>query len=173
VIRARRRRPLLDHARVSQHLTAKTTNCDTGHFVPDRLSLQSDAGPNTSSQPVAFGSKTMTMTLENPSVTRGHKGLGIASFVIGVICLITVMGLVVVAGVVTNAGRATPEFNMILGLGMISVVFVDLIGIVLGIFGAANRSSKKVYPVLGLVLNVLVVALFSALLIIGLSMRPA
>jgi hypothetical protein len=115
----------------------------------------------------------MTMVLENPSVTRGHKGLGIASFVIGVICLITVMGLVVVAGVATNTGRATTEFNMIIGLAMISVVFIDLIGIVLGIFGAANRSSKKVYPVLGLVLNVLVVALFSALLIIGLSMRPA
>ena len=115
----------------------------------------------------------MTMVLENPSATRGHKGLGIASFIIGVICLITVMGLVTVAGVATNAGRATPEFNMIIGLGMISVVLVDLVGIVLGIFGAADRSSKKVYPVLGLVFNVLVVALFSALLIIGLSMRPA
>lgn len=115
----------------------------------------------------------MTMTLENPSVTRAHKGLGIASFIVGVTCLITVMGLVVVAGVTTNAGRATPEFNMIVGLGMISAVFVDLIGIVLGIFGAADRSSKKVYPVLGLVLNVLVVALFTALLIVGLSMRPA
>lgn len=115
----------------------------------------------------------MTMTLENPSATRAHKGLGIASFIVGVTCLITVMGLVVVAGVTTNAGRATPEFNMIVGLGMISAVFVDLIGIVLGIFGAADRSSKKVYPVLGLVLNVLVVALFTALLIVGLSMRPA
>jgi hypothetical protein len=115
----------------------------------------------------------MTMALENPSVTRGHKGLGIASFVIGVICLITVMSLVVVAGVATNTGRATTEFNMIIGLAMISVVFVDLIGIVLGIFGVANRSSKKVYPVLGLFLNVLVVALFTTLMIIGLSMRPA
>jgi hypothetical protein len=115
----------------------------------------------------------MTMTLENPSVIRAHKGLGIASFIIGVTCLITVMGLVVVAGVTTNAGRATPEFNMIIGLAMISAVFIDLIGIVLGVFGAADRSSKKVYPVLGLVLNVLVVALFAALLVIGLSMRPA
>jgi hypothetical protein len=115
----------------------------------------------------------MTMTLENPSAIRGHKGLGIASFIIGVTCLITVMVLVGIAGVATNAGRATPEFNMIVGLGMISAVFVDLIGIALGIFGAADRSSKKVYPVLGLVLNVLVVALFTALLIIGLSMRPA
>jgi hypothetical protein len=114
-----------------------------------------------------------TMTMDNQAVTRSHKGTGIASFIIGVTCLITVMGLVVVAGVTTNAGRATPEFNMIIGLGMISIVFVDLIGIVIGIFGAADRSSKKVYPVLGLILNVLVVALFSALLIVGLSMRPA
>lgn len=115
----------------------------------------------------------MTMVLENPSNIRGHKGLGIASFAIGVICFITVMGLVVTAGMVTNAGRATAEFNMIMGLSMISVVFVDLVGIVLGIFGVANRSSKKVYPVLGLILNVLVVALFVALMIIGMSMRPA
>jgi hypothetical protein len=113
------------------------------------------------------------MVLENPSVTRGHKGLGISSFIIGVICLITVMGLVVTAGVVTNAGRATHEFNTIMGLSMISVVFIDLVGIVLGIFGAADRSSKKVYPVLGLIFNVLVVALFAALMIVGLSMRPA
>ena len=115
----------------------------------------------------------MTMTLENSSVIRGHKGLGIASFIIGVTCFITLMGLLVVAGATTNAGRATPEFNTIIGLSAFSVVFVDLIGIVLGIFGAANRSSKKVYPVLGLVLNVLVVALFTAVMIAGMSMRPA
>jgi hypothetical protein len=115
----------------------------------------------------------MTMVLENPSVMRGHKGLGIASFIIGVICLVTVVGLVVTAGVVTNAGRATPAFNMIIGLSVMSAVFVDLIGVALGIFGAADRTSKKIYPVLGLIINVLVVALFTALMIVGLSMRPA
>ena len=115
----------------------------------------------------------MTMTLENPSVIRGHKGVGIASFIISITCLVAMIGLVAVAGITTNAGRATPEFNMVIGLAMMSTVFVDLIGIVLGIFGAADRSSKKVYPVLGLVLNVLVVVLFAALTIIGLSMRPA
>jgi hypothetical protein len=116
----------------------------------------------------------MTMTLENQSVIRTHKGIGIASFIIGVICIITIMVLIGIAGVMTNTGRATPELNMILGLGMISACFVDLIGIGLGVFGAADRSSKKVYPVLGLILNVVVVALFAALLIIGLlSMRPA
>ena len=116
----------------------------------------------------------MTMTLENQSVIRTHKGTGIASFIIGVTCIITIMVLIGIAGVMTNTGRATAELNMILGLGMISAVLVDLIGIGLGVFGAADRSSKKVYPVLGLILNVVVVALFAALLIIGLlSMRPA
>mgnify|MGYP001447824293 CR=1 FL=1 len=114
-----------------------------------------------------------TMTLENQTVIRTHKGTGIASFIIGVICVITIMMLVGIAGVMTSTGRATPEFNTILGLGMISACFVDLIGIALGVFGAADRSSKKVYPVLGLILNVLVVALFAALMIVGLSMRPA
>ena len=71
----------------------------------------------------------------------------------------------------TSTGRATPELNMILGLGMITACLVDFIGIGLGIFAAADRSSKKVYPVLGLILNLLVVALFAALLVIGLSMK--
>jgi hypothetical protein len=115
----------------------------------------------------------MTMTMENPSMIRGHKGLGIASFLIGLVCLITAMGLLAVAGLTAHAGKATPEFNMIIGLGMFAIVFADLLGVVLGIFGAADRASKKVYPALGLVLNVMVVALFTALLIIGLSMRPA
>jgi hypothetical protein len=114
-----------------------------------------------------------TMTMENQSVIRTHKGTGIASFIIGVICTVTIMVLIGFAAVMTSTGRATPELNMIIGLGMISACFVDLIGIGLGVFGAADRSSKKVYPVLGLILNVLVVALFAALLIIGLSMRPA
>lgn len=115
----------------------------------------------------------MTMTLENQTVVRTHKGTGIASFIIGVTCVVVVVALIGFAGVMTNTGRATPELNMIIGLGMISACFIDLIGIGLGVFGAADRSSKKVYPVLGLTLNALVVALFVALLIIGLSMRPA
>ena len=114
-----------------------------------------------------------SMTMENQIVVRSHKGTGIASFIIGVICIIAIVALIGFAGVMTNTGRATPELNMIIGLGMITACFVDLIGIGLGIFAAADRSSKKVYPVLGLILNVVVVVLFAALLIIGLSMKPA
>jgi len=116
---------------------------------------------------------TMTMTMENQATIRTHKGTGIASFVIGVTCVILVMALIGTAGVMAKTGKITPEFNMIIGLGMISACFVDLIGIVLGFFGAADRSSKKVYPVLGLILNIAVVVLFVAMAVIGLSMRAA
>ena len=115
----------------------------------------------------------MTITMENPATIRTHKGTGIASFIIGVTCLILVMALIGTAGVMANTGRMTPELNMIIGLGIICACFVDLIGIVLGLFGATDRSSKKVYPVLGLILNIVVVMLFVALLVIGLSMRAA
>jgi hypothetical protein len=115
----------------------------------------------------------MTMTMENQATIRTHKGTGIASFVIGVTCVILVMALMGTAGVMTKTGAITSELNIIIGLGMISACFVDLIGIVLGFLGAVDRSSKKVYPVLGLIINFLVVVLFVAVLVIGLSMRAA
>jgi hypothetical protein len=115
----------------------------------------------------------MTITMENQATMRTHKGTGIASFVIGMTCVILIMALIGTAAVMAKTGRITPELNVIIGLGIIAVCFVDLIGIVLGFFGAADRSSKKVYPVLGLILNIVVMLLFVALLVIGLSMRAA
>jgi hypothetical protein len=112
----------------------------------------------------------MTITMENQVTVSAHNGKGIASFIIGVTCTILLLALIGAAGVMTKAGTLTPEFNIIIGLGMMSVCFVDLIGIALGFFGAVDHSSKKVYPVLGLILNVGILALFVTLLIIGLSM---
>lgn len=119
----------------------------------------------------ALRSKKMTITMENQAAVRAHKGTGIASFVIGVTTVILVFALIGTSAVMTKAGTLTLEFTMILGLGIISAGFVDLIGIVLGLCGAADRSSKKVYPVLGLALNIGILALFAALVVIGLAMK--
>jgi hypothetical protein len=113
----------------------------------------------------------MTMTMENQATIRTHDGKGIASFIIGVISVVFVLALIGTAGVMTKAGTMTPELNIIIGLGMISACFVDLIGIGLGFFGAVDRSSKKVYPVLGLVLNIGILVIFAALVVIGLLMK--
>jgi hypothetical protein len=116
-------------------------------------------------------SKPMTMTMENQAAIRTHKGSGIASFIIGVTSVTIFLGLIGTAGVMTKAGTMTPELTIVIGLGVLSACFVDLIGIALGCFGAADRASKKVYPVLGLVLNIGILVLFGALFVIGLSMK--
>jgi hypothetical protein len=113
----------------------------------------------------------MSITMENQAPVRSHKGTGIASFIIGLISVALVMTLVGTAGVMTKAGTMTPELTMLIGLGIISAGFVDLIGIGLGFFGAVDRSSKKVYPVLGLTLNIGILVLFGALAVIGLAMK--
>jgi hypothetical protein len=113
----------------------------------------------------------MAITMENQAAIRAHKGNGIASFIIGVTIVIVVLALIGTAGVMTKAGTLTPAFNMLIGLGILSAGLVDLVGIVLGFFGVADRSSKKVYPVLGLVLNIGILVIFAALVAIGLAMK--
>jgi hypothetical protein len=116
-------------------------------------------------------SKQMSITMENQATIRTHKGKGIASFALGVTSVIGILALIGIAAVMTKTGKLTPELNVILGLGMISAVFVDLIGIGLGFFGAVDRASKKTYPALGLALNIGILVLFAALVLIGLSMK--
>ena len=113
----------------------------------------------------------MTITMENQGAIHAHKGTGIASFIIGVTSVILFLALIGAAGVMKKAGTLTPEVNIMIGLGMMSVCFVALIGIALGCFGAVDRSSKKVYPVLGLTLNIAIPVVFMALVFIGLSMK--
>jgi hypothetical protein len=113
----------------------------------------------------------MTLTMDNQASIRAHKGTGIASFIIGVTSFTLILALIATAGVMTQTGKLTPELNILIGFGMISACFVDLIGIGLGFFGAVDRSSKKVFPVLGLVLNIAILVLFAALVAIGLSMK--
>jgi hypothetical protein len=113
----------------------------------------------------------MTIAMENQAIIRRHKGTGIASFIIGVTCVISVLALVGAAGVMTQSGKLTPELNVLLGLGILSAGLVDMIGIGLGLFGAVDRSSKKAFPVLGLSLNIGILVVFASLVVIGLSMK--
>jgi hypothetical protein len=114
----------------------------------------------------------MTMLMENQAGPRTHNGLGIASFVIGVGSVVAVVALIAVATVwQIKTGKLTPELNMIVGLGMLSVAFVDLIGLGLGVSGAVDRASTKTFPALGLTLNIAMLVLFAACVAAGLSMK--
>jgi len=110
----------------------------------------------------------MSLSTENQAVVLPHKGRGIASFIIGVTCIIITLLLVGIAMSETELPRP-----MITALGVLSsgMLCAALIGIALGFFGAKDRSSKKLYPLLGLTLNVTVLMVFVMLALITLSMN--
>ena len=59
---------------------------------------------------------------------------------------------------------------MTTALGVLSsgMLCANLIGIALGFFGAKDRSSRRLYPLLGLTLNVAILMAFVALALVGL-----
>ena len=114
----------------------------------------------------------MTIGMESRAIARRHKGQGIASFVIGTLSVPVMIGLIGLAALVqVKTGKVTQEVALLLGFGLMTVVFIDLVGIGLGVFGAVDRASKKTFPALGIVLNVATVALFAALAVIGLMAK--
>jgi hypothetical protein len=104
-------------------------------------------------------------------LVRRHKGLGISSFIISLICLVLIVLLFMVAGALTASGKATQEINMMIGFGLFFAWFVDVIGIALGIAGAMDRTAKKVFPVLGLIFGLGILIASVALVLIGISMK--
>ena len=102
--------------------------------------------------------------------TRRHGGLGIASFVIGVLSIFVDFAIFGIAGHLKNTGQETQTVNMIVGFAILVLLGVCLLGLGLGIAGAVDRTSKKVFPVLGIVLCTFVFLATAALVAIGIMM---
>lgn len=68
----------------------------------------------------------------------------------------------------TEPPRPVSTVLSVLSNGMLCV---NLIGIALGFFGAKDRSSRKLYPLLGLALNVAILMTFAVLALVGLSIK--
>jgi hypothetical protein len=101
---------------------------------------------------------------------RRHKGLGIASFIIAISVLVLTFLLFVVAGVMHNTGASTAVVNTIVGSTIFFFWFLDLVAVCLGIAGAVDRGSKKVFPILGIAFGGVTLVLSAALVLIGLHM---
>ena len=110
----------------------------------------------------------MTITTENQAVILVHKWQGIASSVIGVTSIIFNSLLVGIAMSGTKPPTLVNTALLVLSSGML---FANLIGIALGFLGAKDRSSRKLYPLLGLILNVAILMTFVVLALVGLSMK--
>jgi hypothetical protein len=81
------------------------------------------------------------------------------------------MNLLLVALAMSRTEPPRPVFIalMVLSSGMLCA---NLIGIALGFFGTKDRSSRKLYPRLGLTLNLAIVMTLVALALVGVWMSP-
>ena len=92
-----------------------------------------------------------------------HSGLGIASFVIAVSCLVLLVVVVILALVSgsddPDAILSSPSVGATIVVGMVILNLAPLTGIGLGIAGLFAREYRRTYAALGLALNSLMVAI--------------
>ncbi len=110
----------------------------------------------------------MTITTENQTVILAHRWQGIAASVIGAASIMVTVLLVRIA---MNGTEPSKPVTTALSALSNAMLCADLIGIALGFVGTKDRSSKKLYPLLGLALNVAVLMTFVSLALVGLSMK--
>ncbi len=102
-----------------------------------------------------------------------HSRLGIASFIISIIGWIEAFMLLAVAGyyeATTPGGMDEASFtSIILGMFLFLTISILLVGTGLGIAGLRQKDQKRIFPILGTILNSsLIVTLIGAVLF-GLS----
>jgi len=101
---------------------------------------------------------------------RRHGGLGVTSFVIGILAIVVDVAIFGIAGYLKQSGQQTPTVNMIVGSCILLLLGVCLLGLGLGIAGAADRTSKKIFPVFGIIICTIVFLATGALVGVGIWM---
>jgi hypothetical protein len=112
----------------------------------------------------------------DPQLANGlrqkQSGIGIASFVLAIASGVTAAALVVIAGVmeVSTPGGMDEESPqaIIIGLGIFGVIGLNMLGIGLGVAGFFQPDRSRIFSVLGLVFNLMVILGLGGLMVIGL-----
>lgn len=105
-----------------------------------------------------------------PPVAQKHSGVGIASFVIGILSLIMVCITFIVAGGSGGVSEYSSSYESLMtGIGLLAcgTIALTLVGVVLGIVGVAQKNVKKLFAILGLSANGLVMLSLCLIIVIG------
>ncbi len=111
-----------------------------------------------------------------PPDTRVHSKVGIASFGIGIVAvLIFCLAFLLAFGYGFFMIAQNPTFQVdqnsstILALGLLICIspLLSLIGVGLGIGAVLQKNDKKLFGIIGLVLNLLIILVFCVLAVIG------
>ncbi|HZN68246.1 MAG TPA: DUF3824 domain-containing protein [Tepidisphaeraceae bacterium] len=109
-----------------------------------------------------------------PPAERKHSGVGIASFVMSLLAGLGIFVLFAWAGYLQINDPAAVENEddprmMALGFGFVVCIFLVLVGIGLGIGGVLQGDKKKLFGILGLTFNGLIVLVTVGLIVLGLA----
>jgi len=119
--------------------------------------------------------------LQNAYLEPRQSGLGVASFIIGIFCIVSFVGMLIYVGVtmtntLSQAGSASSRESEVsamfatlafIGLGMILICVLSLVGLILGIVGVAQSDRKRAFSIIGLTLNGLFGLAIIAMMVIG------
>jgi len=109
-----------------------------------------------------------------PAEPLKHSGAGVASFIISLVAGLAMMIVLIVAGVLgASSGGALDQNDpttMMIGFGVICDCMLFVVGAVLGIVGLFQGDRKRIFAVLGLIFNLLLVLGVGALVAIGLAL---
>lgn len=102
-----------------------------------------------------------------------HSGLGVSTFVIGLISSVGLIIVIIMAGYAeaSNYGGLDPNSTqaVVIGLSMFLFLALTLITIGLGIAAFVQKGYKKLLPILGVTFASVITLLTIGLMVIGLS----
>jgi hypothetical protein len=104
-----------------------------------------------------------------PAVT--HSGIGIASFIVSVLALVILIAAFAVITVSVTSAGVDKRLEVGAGLAIAITWLLNLIGLGLGIAGAAQKGSKKVFSVLGIVFSAATILVSVAVIVLGYVMK--
>jgi len=109
---------------------------------------------------------------QTQEVKLKHSGLGIASCIIAMLIGLIEVGSVILAAVlVSQHQREDSPVMELAGLGICGGVLIALLGAILGLIGLFAGRCKRVFPIIGLVLNILILLMIGGLLVVGLAAK--
>ena len=114
---------------------------------------------------------------EYPYAELRHSGFGIASFVLSILIGIGFFVLFIVAGVIeaNTPGGMDEESTAAIAVGLLLFfgMFSSLVAIVLGFVGVFQQNRKKVFAILGIAFNSMIILGTIGLVILGLAISAA
>jgi len=101
-----------------------------------------------------------------------HSGPGIASFVISVVALVGYIISFVIVGflyssILNELGELTNDSSqafLFLGSAILGLAALNVIGVVLGIIGISIRNRRKIFGIIGTIINGVIILVFMLLI---------